>query len=163
AAYFIEYLDGFRATLLMLDGAVKDFCFAARLRGQADPVSTQFLLTPVPNVTYSACLAAKIEEMFVTGRARYPVERSLLVCRVPCVLAFDWPSKPPQGRPNFRPDFAGRVVGVFDLVAPDEPLQLPPPGRSPVPVLSAVEHLADHGERQHESSALDVRSVSRPP
>src|SRR4030095_12540303 len=58
AAYLVEYEDGLRATLLMLDGAVKDFCFAARLRGQPDPVSTQFLLTPVPNVTYSACLAA---------------------------------------------------------------------------------------------------------
>lgn len=82
AAYLIEYDDGFRATLLMLDGAVKDFCFAARLRGQPDPVSTQFLLTPNPNVTYSACLAAKIEEMWVTGRAPYPVERTLLVSGV---------------------------------------------------------------------------------
>jgi hypothetical protein len=82
AAYFIEYVDGFRGTLLMLDGAVKDFCFAARLRGQPDPVSTQFLLTPVPNVTYSACLAAKIEEMWVTRRAPYPVERTLLVSGV---------------------------------------------------------------------------------
>jgi hypothetical protein len=78
-AYFIEYHDGFRGTLLMLDGAVSDFCFAARLRGQPEPVSTQFLLTPVPNVTYSACLAARIEEMWVTGRAPYPVERTLLV------------------------------------------------------------------------------------
>jgi hypothetical protein len=82
AAYLIEYHDGFRGTLLMLDGAVKGYCFAARLRGQADPVSTQFLLTPVPNVTYSACLAAKIEEMWVTGRAPYPVDRTLLVSGV---------------------------------------------------------------------------------
>jgi hypothetical protein len=79
AAYFIEYNDGFRATLLMLNGAIKDYCFAARLQGQPDPISTQFLLSPVPNVTYSACLVAKIEEMSVTGRAPYPVERTLLV------------------------------------------------------------------------------------
>lgn len=79
AAYFIEYEDGFRATLLMLDGAIKDFCVAVRVKGQPDPVSTQFLLTPVPNVTYSACLVSKIEEMYVTGRAPYPVERTLLV------------------------------------------------------------------------------------
>ena len=79
AAYFIEYNDGLRATLLMLNGAIKDFCFAARLRGEATPVSTQFLLTPGPNVTYSACLISKIEEMIATGRAPYPVERTLLV------------------------------------------------------------------------------------
>jgi hypothetical protein len=30
-------------------------------------------------VTYSACLVGKVEEMFVSGRAPYPVERTLLV------------------------------------------------------------------------------------
>ena len=79
AAYLIEYNDGLRATLLMLNGAIKDFCFAARLQGEATPVATQFLLTPIPNVTYSACLVAKIEEMIVTGQAPYPAERTLLV------------------------------------------------------------------------------------
>lgn len=77
-ACFIEYRDGTKATLLMLNGAIKDFNFAAKLRGQVRPVSTQFLLTPVPNVTYSACLVSKIEEMFKTKRAPYPVERTLL-------------------------------------------------------------------------------------
>ena len=81
AAYFIEYRDGLKATLLMLDGAVKDFTFAARLKG-AGVQSTQFFLSPEPNVTYSACLVAKIEEMFDTGKAPYPVERTLLVSGV---------------------------------------------------------------------------------
>lgn len=78
AAYFIEYRDGLRATLLMLTGAVRDFNFAARVKGLG-LVSNQFLLTPEPNVTYSACLMAQVEEMFATGRAPYPVERTLLV------------------------------------------------------------------------------------
>ena len=79
AAYFIEYRDGLRTTLLMLDGALGDFNFAARVRGIPGLASTQFFLTPIPNVTYSACLVNKIEEMFETGRAPYPVERTLLV------------------------------------------------------------------------------------
>jgi hypothetical protein len=78
AAYFIEHNDGLRTTLLMLNGAIQDFNFAARVKGQGI-LSTQFLLSPVPNVTYSACLVSKIEEMFATGRAPYPVERTLLV------------------------------------------------------------------------------------
>jgi hypothetical protein len=82
AAYFVEYADGLRATLLMLNGAVKDFCFAARLQGEERPVATQFLLTPGPNVTYSACLVANIEEMILSGRAPYPAERTLLVSGV---------------------------------------------------------------------------------
>ena len=79
AAYFIEYRDGLRTTLLMLDGAVRDFNFAARLGGTQGLVSNQFFLSPTPNVTYSACLVSKIEEMFETGQAPYSVERTLVV------------------------------------------------------------------------------------
>ena len=76
-AYVIEYRDGLRATMLNLRGALQDFNFAARVNGLGI-VSTQFLLTPEPNVTYSACLMSKAEEMFVSGSAPYPVERTLL-------------------------------------------------------------------------------------
>ncbi len=77
-AYFIEYADGLKATLFMLNGAVTDFNFAARVKGLGVQ-STQFLLTPEPNVTYSACLVGKVEDMFASGKAPYPVERTLLV------------------------------------------------------------------------------------
>ena len=79
AAYFIEYADGFKATLLMLNGGLKDFNFAARVKGIPGIQSTQFFLTPDPNVTYSACLSHGIEKMFETGAAPYPIERTLLV------------------------------------------------------------------------------------
>ncbi|HUS05502.1 MAG TPA: hypothetical protein VMZ52_04360 [Bryobacteraceae bacterium] len=79
AAYFIEYRDGLKATLLMLTGALKDFNFAARVKGMRGPQSLQFLLPPEPNVTYSACLMHKVEEMFETGKGPYPVDRTLLV------------------------------------------------------------------------------------
>ena len=82
AAYFIEYRDGLKATLLMLNGAVRDYCFAARVDGRRAPVSTQFLLTPTPNVTYSACLVHKIVEMIESGAAPYPPERTLIVCGI---------------------------------------------------------------------------------
>lgn len=78
AAYLIERNDGLRTALLMLNGAVGDYTFAARVKGRG-VASTQFFLSPVPNVTYSACLVSKIEEMFVSGRAPYPVERTLIV------------------------------------------------------------------------------------
>ncbi len=82
AAYFIEYRDGLKATLLMLSGAVSDFNFAAKLKGSPQIQSTQFFLSPEPNVTYSACLVNKIEQMIETGAAPYPVERTLLVSGV---------------------------------------------------------------------------------
>ena len=52
--------------------------FAARLKGQSEPLSTLFYLPPNPNVTYSAALMSKAEETFVTGKAPYPVERTLM-------------------------------------------------------------------------------------
>lgn len=79
SAYFIEYNDDFRATLLMLNGAVQDYTFAAKVRGLSEVQSTQFFLGPRPNVTYSACLMNKVEEMIVSGHAPFPVERTLLV------------------------------------------------------------------------------------
>ncbi|WP_406696278.1 hypothetical protein V5E97_35345 [Singulisphaera sp. Ch08] len=75
AAYLVERNDGLRTTLLMLNGALQDYTFAARLKG-GQILSTQFFLSPKPNVTYSACLVAQIEEMILSGKAPYPVERT---------------------------------------------------------------------------------------
>ncbi len=57
--------------MLMLNGALKDFNFAARLKGGQN-YSTQFLLTPDPNVTYSACLMHKAEPDVPDGRGAVP-------------------------------------------------------------------------------------------
>ena len=77
-AYRFEYADGLKATMLLLNGLVDDFTFAARLKGRPEPLSTLFYLPPNPNVVYSAALMSKVEEMFLTGKAPYPIERTLL-------------------------------------------------------------------------------------
>jgi hypothetical protein len=77
AAFCIEYNDGTHATLLVLDGADRDFTFSARVAGHGF-IATQFFRSPVPNVAYSASLTAKIEQMFVSGTAPHPVRRTLL-------------------------------------------------------------------------------------
>ncbi|MFN0054012.1 MAG: hypothetical protein ACKV0T_17675 [Planctomycetales bacterium] len=77
-AYRFEYADGLKGTMLLLNGLVGDFTFAARLKGQKEPLSTLFYLPPNPNVTYSAALMSKAEELFTTGKAPYPIERTLL-------------------------------------------------------------------------------------
>lgn len=77
-AYRFEYGDGTKATMLLMNGLVQDFTFAATIKGQAEPLSTLFYLPPNPNVVYSAALMHGAETMFMTGRAPYPVERTLL-------------------------------------------------------------------------------------
>jgi hypothetical protein len=64
--------------MLLMNGLVGDFTFAARLPGRDEPLSTLFYLPPNPNVTYSAALMSQAEQMFLTGKAPYPVERTLL-------------------------------------------------------------------------------------
>lgn len=77
-AYRFEYNDGLKATMLLMNGLVRDFTFAARLRKEKEPLSTLFHLPPTPNVQYSAVLMSYVEQMFLTGKAAYPVERTLL-------------------------------------------------------------------------------------
>lgn len=77
-AYRIEYVDGLRGTMLLLNGLTADFLVAAKLKGEAEPLSTLYYLPPNPNVTYSAALMTQAEELFTTGQAPYPVERTLL-------------------------------------------------------------------------------------
>ena len=75
-ACLVDYSDGVRAAVLMLNGAVGDFTFAARLRDVSGVPSTQFLLPPEPNLAASACLAARIEDMIQSGRSPIPPERA---------------------------------------------------------------------------------------
>ncbi|MEK6257076.1 MAG: hypothetical protein AABP62_00530 [Planctomycetota bacterium] len=77
-AYRFEYADGLKATMLLMNKLTEDFLFAAKLKGQAEPLSTLFHLPPNPNVVYSAALMSNAETMFNTGKAPYPVERTLL-------------------------------------------------------------------------------------
>jgi len=77
-AYRFDYADGLKATMLLMNGLVGDFTFAAKVKNQAEPISTLFYLPPVPNVVYSAALMSKAEELFLTGKAPYPLERTLL-------------------------------------------------------------------------------------
>jgi hypothetical protein len=77
-AYRFEYADGVKATMLQLNGLVRDFTVAVKLKGETELLSTLFYLPDNPNVVYSAALMSKAEEMFLTGQAPYPAERTLL-------------------------------------------------------------------------------------
>ena len=78
-AYLVDYSDGLRGTLLMLNGGVRDFTFAARLGGVPRVQSTQFFLPPKPNLAGSTCLVAQVEDMIQSGQTPVPPERALVV------------------------------------------------------------------------------------
>jgi hypothetical protein len=81
-AYQYEHLDGLKSTMILLNGLVQDFNFAAHLEGRNEPLSTQMYL-PMPRVqatlaNFFSPLVNHIEQMFLTGQPSYPVERTLL-------------------------------------------------------------------------------------
>jgi hypothetical protein len=77
-AFLIEYTDGTRGTVLLLNGHIQDFCFAATVKGEAKPPSCLFHLPPPPGAKYFDALVSNIEKLFENGRPPYPVERTLL-------------------------------------------------------------------------------------
>ncbi len=81
-AYRYDHGDGLKSTMILFSGLVEDFNFAARIQGQRRPFSTQMYL-PMPPARTSLAnfftpLVNNVEQMFLTGRATYPVERTLL-------------------------------------------------------------------------------------
>jgi hypothetical protein len=80
--YSIEHLDGFRTTMLLLSGLIQDFNYAGKLKDRDEVVSCQMHLPMPPRATTLADffnpLVNNIEEMVLTGKAPYPIERTLL-------------------------------------------------------------------------------------
>jgi hypothetical protein len=81
-AYQYEHEDGLLSTMLMMSGLVEDFNCAARIKGQDEPFSTQMYL-PMPPAratlaNFFSPLVNNVEQMFLTGKATYPIERTLL-------------------------------------------------------------------------------------
>lgn len=81
-AYRYQHNDGLMCTMILLHGLIRDFNFAAYLEGQSRPWSTQMYL-PMPDgrttlASFFSPLVNNMESMFLTGKAPYPLERTLL-------------------------------------------------------------------------------------
>jgi hypothetical protein len=76
AAFQVTYRDGTGGTVLMLEGYAKAFAFAARVAG--DTLATQFYLEPQEPFGHFAFLLERFQDMVLTGREPYPVERTVL-------------------------------------------------------------------------------------
>ncbi len=76
ALFRLEYNDGFVANVFMLTGHTEEWTFATRLGGKV--VSTVFGSPDLRPLPHFDGLVHCIEELFVSGRAVYPVERTLL-------------------------------------------------------------------------------------
>ena len=81
-AYHYQHADGPKATMILMSGLVRDFNFAATIKGRPQPFSCQMYL-PMPDgrttlANFFSPLVNNMEQMFLTGKAPYPIERTLL-------------------------------------------------------------------------------------
>ena len=74
--FLVEYIDGFRAATLLLPGHLRGFGYAARVDGKISATGLNRQAYPHQPFSY---LGLNIQQMFLTGRPQYPVERTLLV------------------------------------------------------------------------------------
>ena len=81
-AYHYQHRDGLRSTIMLLNGLVYDCVFAAHIEGQSKPLSTQmYTATHDGRTSVHNCFSPLVnlaETMFLTGKAQYPIERTLL-------------------------------------------------------------------------------------
>src|SRR5262249_35528896 len=83
----VKYRDGFRATVLIVNGHMDDTVFAGKIADQKKPVSTLFYLPPPPGAAFLEALAIRIEDFLNSGKPPYPVERTQLTGGIlDCIL-----------------------------------------------------------------------------
>jgi hypothetical protein len=78
AIFLIDYRDGFRGAVLMRsgwEGDLQTFAYACRTGDEIQACEVFLGGDPHPHFSY---LSLNVEEMFITGRPIYPVERTLL-------------------------------------------------------------------------------------
>jgi hypothetical protein len=87
-AYHYQHTDGMRCTMILMNNLVVDFLFSASIEGQPKPLSTlMYLSRRTAGETlesYFDPLAHYIEQMMLTGKEPYPVERTLLTTGLLC-------------------------------------------------------------------------------
>ena len=121
AAFFIEYADGFKATLIhdAKDGH-NEWIVAWREQGRKDLPATAFWTQEARPLGHFAFLLQGIEQMIYTGRPTWPVERTLLATGV---LAAAFQSRQQGGRRLETPHLAVRYQPTFTWREPVAPMK----------------------------------------
>lgn len=79
-AFLVEYNSGLRGTVILLDGFVTSFGFAAKRGGELD--ACEFFLQDYPPHGHFTFFLRQVETMVLTGKAPFPAERTLLTTGV---------------------------------------------------------------------------------
>lgn len=76
--FVLEYRDGLESAVYLLNGHIEGWTFAASIRGRTEIPSTRFWSRMKKPWSHATGMTYQMEQLFVTRRAAYPVERTLL-------------------------------------------------------------------------------------
>jgi hypothetical protein len=122
--FLIEYRDGFRAAVAMMNGWVYEgdgagFIFAGRRKSQPAPEATQFYLQSPEPFGHFAWLVKAIDSLIHTQHAPWPIERTLLTTGILDAVMISRAEK-------------GRRIETPHLAIAYKPTDWPPPS-DPIP------------------------------
>jgi hypothetical protein len=110
AVFLIEYRDGFKGALAMLNGWIHEgpgdsFIFAGQIKGEEKPRATQFYLQQPDPFGHFIYLVKAIESLIQTGHAPYPVERTLLTTGILDAVMRSRQEKKPIDTPHLKIEY----------------------------------------------------------
>jgi hypothetical protein len=76
--FILEYTDGLQGAVYLLNGYIKDWTFAAKIQGHSEIASTRFWSRMKKPWSHASGLTYQMEQLYLTRRTAYPVERTLL-------------------------------------------------------------------------------------
>lgn len=76
-AFHVEYRDGLKAWVVHANARTRDYCFAGRIAGRAEPVATCFYIQLQLHNHWSI-MVRHFEDLVLTKREPHPVERTLM-------------------------------------------------------------------------------------
>jgi len=127
SVFAVHYNDGFRGATYMLNGHLNDFNFAGQIEGKPEPVSTLFWLQNARFYGHFSGLTHYIEELILTGRAPYPVERTLLTTGIlAAAMESAWKGHVQIDTPHLAVRYRAVAEPLYNrgAVPPEEPKRL---------------------------------------
>jgi hypothetical protein len=112
--FLLDYLDGLGAAVYLLNGYITDWAFAARIRGRREFASTKFWSRMKKPWSHAAGLTYQIEQLYLTRRAPYPIERTLLTTgALAALMDSSYQGNSRQKTPHLKIWYSARRESLF--------------------------------------------------
>jgi hypothetical protein len=113
--FLLNYLDGLQAAVYLLNGYITDWAFAASIQGSSEFASTKFWSRMKKPWSHATGLTYQLERLYLTRRAPYPVERTLLTTgALSALMDSSYQGNRRLETPHLRVLYSARTESLFN-------------------------------------------------